>query len=395
MTPTPEQETGHMEHRVLGRTGFKVSVIGFGAWGIGGAMWSDADDERSLAALRAALESGCTFIDTALAYGEGRSERLVGRALAGWQGKVIVATKVPPLDRHWPAEAGVGLARVFPAAYVRRTAELCASNLGRPIDLLQLHVWRDEYLDEPGWPAVVDTVASLIKAGTIRSFGISVTEHVPDSGLEAVRRSDIITAVQVIYNVFDRQAEQRLFPLCQERNVGVIARVPLDEGGLTGTIGPDTTFPPGDWRNEYFAGDRKAELARRVDALKPLLLSEAPNLIDGALRFCLSHPAVTTVIPGMRTAEHARANCAIGDARPLSPALLKGLEAHAWPRDWYPHDPPVSRSALPSLVAALMLLFVWIVGTFVLPVGAGWIHLFLAAAVVLFIRWVVKGPIGK
>ena len=384
-----------MEYRLLGRTGFRVSVIGFGAWGIGGTMWRGVDDEASLAALRAALESGCTFIDTALAYGEGHSERLVGRALASWQGKVTVASKVPPLNRRWPAEAGVGLARVFPAEYVRRSAEQSAASLGRPVDLLQLHVWRDEYLDERGWPALVDTVASLIKAGTIRAFGISITEHVPDSGLEAVRRSDLITCVQVIYNVFDRQAEQRLFPLCRERNVGVIARVPLDEGGLTGTIGPDTRFPRGDWRNGYFAGDRKAELARRVEALKPLLLSEAPNLIEGALRFCLSHPAVTTVIPGMRTPEHARANCAVGSARALSPALLTKLEAHAWPRNWYPGPSRSELLALPSLLAALIPLLVWIVGTFVVPVGSGWIHLFLAVGVVLFIRWVVKGPFGE
>jgi len=384
-----------MEQRQLGRTGFKVSVIGFGAWGIGGSMWRGTGDEQALQALRAALESGCTFIDTALAYGDGHSERLVGRALASWQGKVVVASKVPPLNRLWPAATRVGLARVFPAGYVQRSAETSAANLGRPVDLLQLHVWRDEFLDEPAWPGLLDTVASLIKAGTIRSFGISVTEHDPDSSLEAVRRVDLITCVQVIYNVFDRQPEARLFPLCKERNVGVIARVPLDEGGLTGTIGPDTKFPRGDWREGYFKGDRKAELAKRVEALKPLLLEEAPNLVDGALRFCLSHPAVTTVIPGMRTPEHARANCAIGNAKPLSPALLKRLELHAWPRNWYPGPSRSERLELPTLLAALIPLVIWILGAFVVPVGAGWIHLFLALGVVLFIRWVVVGPVGK
>jgi aryl-alcohol dehydrogenase-like predicted oxidoreductase len=384
-----------MEQRLLGRTGFRVSVIGFGAWGIGGTMWLGAEDERSIAALRAALESGCTFIDTALAYGAGHSERLVARALASWQGKVTVATKVPPLNDRWPAAAGIGLARVFPAEYVRRSAELSAANLGRPVDLLQLHVWRDEWLDERGWPALVDTVASLIKAETIRALGISVNDHDPGSAIEAVRRVDLITCVQVIYNLFDRSPEQRLFPLCRERNVGVIARVPLDEGGLTGAIGPDTTFPRGDWRNEYFAGDRKAELARRVEALKPLLLSEAPNLIEGALRFCLSNPAVTTVIPGMRTPEHARANCAVGNARALSPALLARLEVHAWPRDWYPRPSRMERLALPTLAAAVVPLVVWVIGTFVVPVGAGWIHLFLAVGVILFVRWVVKGPLGE
>ena len=384
-----------MEQRVLGRTGFKVSVIGFGAWGIGGTMWRGGDDEQSLAALRAALESGCNFIDTAMAYGEGRSERLVGRALADWQGKVIVASKVPPLNRLWPAAAGIGLNRVFPAAYVRRCAQVSAANLGRPVDLLQLHVWRDQWLEEPGWAPLLDTVASLIKAGTIRSFGISVTEHDPDSALEAVRRCDLIGSVQVIYNLFDRLAEARLFPLCRERQVGVIARVPLDEGGLTGAIGPDTTFPRGDWRRGYFTAERRVELARRVEALRPVLLTEAPDLVQGALRFCLSHPAVTTVIPGMRTAEHARTNCAVGNARPLSVTLRQRLEAHAWPRNWYPGPSWAARLALPSLAAAVVMLAIWLSGTFIAPVGAGWIHLFLAAGVIAFIRWVVKGPLGE
>ena len=384
-----------MEQRTLGRTGFRVSVIGFGASGIGSDKWLGAEDGRSLAALRAALESGCTFFDTALAYGEGHSEQLVGRAVAQWKGKVTVATKVPPHNRRWPAARGTGLARVFPAEYLRRCAELSAHNLGRGVDLLQLHVWRDEWLDEPGWPALKDTVASLIKAGTIRAFGISVNDHEPDSALEAVRRADIVSSVQVIYNVFDQSAAQRLFPLCRENNVGVIARVPLDEGGLTGTIGPDTSFPPGDFRTGYFAGERKAELARHLEALRPVLLEAAGSLVEGALRFCISHPAVTTVIPGMRTPEHARENCALGDARALSPALLARLEAHAWQRDWYPQPARPGTFAIPTLLASLTALALWALGTFLAPVGAGWIHLFLALGVMLLIRWVVKGPLGE
>ncbi len=323
-----------MELRGLGRSGWQVSAIGFGAWGIGGGLWRGSDDAASAEALSAALEAGCTFIDTALAYGDGHSERLIGRILRGWAGEVRVASKVPPLDEAWPARGP--LAATFPAAHVRRSAAASADNLGRPVDLLQLHVWRDAWLAEQEWRDTERTVEQLIADGTIRAFGISINDHDPDSALEAVRRCDLLTAVQVIYNVFDPSPAERLFPACVARGVGVIARVPLDEGGLTGTIGPDTVFAADDFRSRYFTPDRRAELTRRVDALRPLLLREAGSLAEGALRFCLSHPAVSTVIPGMRSAGHARSNCALADGRPLSPGLLRDLAAHAWPRNWYP-----------------------------------------------------------
>jgi len=385
-----------MEQRVLGRTGFQVSAVGFGAWGIGGAMWQGSHDARSIAALHAALEAGCTFIDTALAYGDGHSERLIARALAGTSSPITIASKVPPLNREWPARRGIPLTQVFPADHVRRCAEQSAHNLGRAVDLLQLHVWRDEWLRERGWVEVEAAIAALIAAGTIRSFGLSINDHDPGSALEAVRRCELVASVQVIYNVFDRSPERRLFPLCRERNVGVIARVPFDEGSLAGAVKPDTVFPPGDFRAVYFAGDRKRAADSRVRALEPLLCEEAGSLAEGALRFCLSHDAVSTVIPGMRTAEHARANCAAGDGRRLSPALLTRLEAHAWPRNWYPAPGPApSALALPTLLAAVALLVLWALGTFIVPVGTGWIHLFLAAGVLLLIRWVVVRPGGE
>ena len=323
-----------MEHRTLGRTGFAVSVVGFGAWGIGGAQWQGGDDLHALEALRTALAHECDFIDTALSYGDGHSEKLVAKVLPG--SHVTVATKVPPRNRVWPARPGVPLAEVFPADYVTRCAETSMKNLKRRPDLLQLHVWHDAWLKDPDWPALARTVEKLLARGLIGAFGISVTEHEPETALEAVRTWDMVTAVQVIYNVFDQSPVKELFPLCQERNVGVIARVPLDEGGLTGTIRPGTTFPQGDFRAGYFTGPRIPELERRVEAVRPLLMEEAGSMVDGALRFCISHPAVTTVIPGMRTPAHAVANCAAGDGRHLSPGLLARLAEHAWLRNWYP-----------------------------------------------------------
>jgi aryl-alcohol dehydrogenase-like predicted oxidoreductase len=324
-----------MKVRQLGHTGYTVSEIGFGAWGIGGAMWRGSEDDAALAALAAAFDLGVTFVDTALAYGDGHSEKLVGQAVATRRETIIVASKIPPENRIWPAPAGIPLARVFSADYVRRSAEMSAQNLGRPVDLLQFHVWRDEWLREDEWKRVERTLGSLIAAGTVRHVGISNTEHERDSALEAVRHCDLIECLQVIYNIFDQGPDQHLFPACVERRVGVIARVPFDEGGLTGAIRPGVTFPPGDWRHRYFQGGRPAEVAARVDKLRPVLLREAATLAEGALRFCLSSEAVSTVIPGMRTPEHARANGAVSDGRRLSPTLLSELKGHAWPRNFY------------------------------------------------------------
>jgi aryl-alcohol dehydrogenase-like predicted oxidoreductase len=324
-----------MRFRQLGRTGIRVSEVGYGAWGIGGAMWQGGDDEVAQAALAAALDAGCTFIDTALAYGDGHSERLIAGVLAGRRETVAVASKVPPKNQVWPAKPGTPLSAAFPAAWVERCAERSAEYLGRPVDLLQLHVWRDDWLAEPEWRALERTLGRLIAAGVLRHVGISINDHAPGTALEAVRRVELVSVVQVIYNVFDRSPEAELFPLCIERNVGVIARVPFDEGGLTGTVVPGVTFPPKDWRRGYFSGDRPAQVAERVARLQPVLLREAATLPEGALRFCLSHPAVSTVIPGMRTPAHARANCGVSDGRSLSAGLLDELKAHAWDRNFY------------------------------------------------------------
>ena len=324
-----------MKTRHFGRTGYTVSEIGFGAWGIGGAMWQGGDDDAALAALAAAFDLGVNFVDTALAYGDGHSEKLVGRAAALRRETIVVASKIPPEDRVWPALPGTTLASVYSADYVRRCAETSAANLGRPVDILQFHVWRDEWLAESEWKKVERVLSSLIAAGTVRHVGISNTEHDPLSALEAVRHCDLIEVLQVIYNIFDQQPEDALLPACADRRVGVIVRVPLDEGGLTGRIKPGVQFPVGDWRHRYFGGDRPAQVAARVEAFRPALLAESATLAEGALRFCLSHDAVGTVIAGMRTAEHARENCAASDGRRLSPALLKELKKHKWVRNFY------------------------------------------------------------
>ncbi len=323
-----------MKYRRLGRTGLMVSEIGFGAWGIGQAQWIGADDAQSLNALRRAIEQGVNFIDTALAYGPGHSERLVGQVVREMKVPLYVATKVPPKNLTWPAARGVPVSEVFPAAHIKRSAEESLKNLGlERIDLLQLHVWRDEYLDDTdaGWP---EALRELQKSGKVRFVGISVNDHDPSSALRAVASGRFDTA-QIIYNIFDQSPEEMFFPAGQKHDVGVIARVPFDEGGLTGTITPDSTFPSGDFRAQYFEGDRKRQVWERTEALKELLDGEAETLPELALRFILSHEAVSTVIPGMRRLSSVEANVAVSDGRRLSPAMREKLKAHAWRRNFY------------------------------------------------------------
>ncbi|MFB3826230.1 MAG: aldo/keto reductase [Bryobacteraceae bacterium] len=321
-----------MRYRKLGRTNFEVSEIGYGAWGIGGKQWLGARDEESLAALRRAIELGLNFIDTALAYGEGHSEQLVGEVVRTTGTKVYVATKVPPRNQLWPARPGIPIDDVFPYDYIMRSTEQSLRNLGlETVDLQQLHVWNPEWIGRDDWRRAFE---DLKRSGKARAVGVSINDHDPDSALELIE-TGMVDAVQVIYNIFDQTPERRLFPLCVERNVGVLARVPLDEGGLTGNITERTAFPPGDFREHYFKGDRKRQVAARVDAIRADLGLAEGEMPGTALRFCLSHPAVSTVIPGMRSRSSVEANCALPELGPLRPDTLARLRKHAWTRNFY------------------------------------------------------------
>ena len=320
-----------MKTRRLGRTGLDVSEIGFGAWGLGATMWRGVPDDEALAAVRVAVAAGVTFIDTALAYGDGHSERLIARARTN----AVVATKIPPRNGAWPAAANSKIDDVFPAEHVRTATETSLRNLGVPaIAVQQFHVWQDAWLDQAGWAATRCEMEKLVAEGKVRHWGISINDHAPETALRALCDPLFATA-QVIYNIFDRSPERELFALAREKNIGIIVRVPFDEGTLTGAIRPETQFAAGDWRHRYFRGDRRAEAARRADALLPLLGDGAKTLPELALRFVLTRPEVSTVIPGMRRAEHARANAAVSDGRLLDSPLLFNLNAHAWTKNWY------------------------------------------------------------
>ena len=319
-----------MNYRKLGRTNFEVSEIGYGAWGIGGKQWLGGTDDESLLALRRAIELGINLIDTALAYGDGHSEKLVGRIVRETKHKIFVATKVPPKNRVWPAKPGVGIQQVFPYDYIVSSAEESLRNLGLDaIDLLQLHVWNPEWVDRDEWRNAFE---HLKRSAKVRAVGVSLSDHDPDSGLSIIR-TGLIDTVQVIYNIFDQLPENQLLPLCRDQNVGVLARVPLDEGGLSGHLDEHTKFPRGDFRDWYFRGDRKKQVVEHVNALRKDLGDD--NLPEVALRFCLSHPAVSTVIPGMRTRHHAESNAAASDLGALPPETLAALKHHAWDRNFY------------------------------------------------------------
>jgi aryl-alcohol dehydrogenase-like predicted oxidoreductase len=320
-----------MRYRTFGRTGWRLSEVGYGMWGMAG--WSGSDDSESHASLDRAIALGCNFFDTAWAYGDGRSERILAETLRRHAGKPLyVATKIPPKNRQWPAKKGSSLADVFPADYIREYTEKSLENIGvASLHLQQFHVWDDSWSPETGWQ---QAVRKLKDEGLVKAFGISVNRFEPTNVLRALD-TGLIDSVQVVYNVLDQNPEDALFPVCQEKKIAVIARVPFDEGSLTGTLTASSTWPDGDFRNRYFTPENLAATLPRIDALKRVV-PEGLTLPGLALRHILQHPAITTVIPGMRKARHVEENLSAANAPPLPAALMAELKRHRWNRtvDW-------------------------------------------------------------
>lgn len=316
-----------MNHRTFGRTGWQVSEIGYGMWGMAG--WTGSDDAESLAALNLAAEIGCNFFDTAHAYGDGHSERLLGQLVRQQPGKrLYTASKIPPKNRTWPSQRGMRLADVFPPDYIRQMTEKSLEALGLDaLDLQQFHVWEDDWAADERWQRAVD---DLKRQGMIRAVGVSTNRWEPWNALRTIA-TGLIDAVQVIYNIFDQAPEDELFPACRQHGIAVIARVPFDEGTLTGTLTRESKWPPGDWRNTYFVSENLVPSVERADRLKPLLPPEM-SMPEMALRWILANDAVSTIIPGMRRPAHVRANLAAGDGRLLPPSLMAELKAHRWDR---------------------------------------------------------------
>jgi len=316
-----------MRYRKFGRTGIKASEIAPGLWGMGG--WSGSEDKQSLEALQLSVDVGCNVFDTAWAYGGGKSDGLLGQTIANNNGKrLFAASKIPPKNERWPALPEYKYRDVFPPDHVFKYADLIRKQLGTDsIDLLQFHVWTDNWTDEADFR---DTVEKLTRDGIIRHFGLSLNRWEPENGIKAIR-TGIVDSVQVIYSIFDQSPEDELFPACQELNIGVIARVALDEGSLGGKMTRETKFPPTDWRSSYFNPENLANTMDRVDRLKQIL-PPGMSLPEMALRFVLSHTAVSTTVVGMRKMQHVRENTALSDQGILPADLLRELKRHRWDR---------------------------------------------------------------
>lgn len=321
-----------MKYRQFGRTGWMVSEIGYGMWGMGG--WTGSEDAESKQALQRAVDLGCTFFDTAWAYGNGRSEALLGEVVrANPRKKLYTASKIPPKNFQWPSRRESRLDDCFPPDHIEEYIHSSLKNSGlESFDLMQFHVWEDSWLLDDRWAKKVD---ELRRDGLIKAVGISINRWEPWNGVGAVR-SGLIDAVQVIYNIFDQNPEDELLPACVEKGVAVIARVPFDEGTLTGNLTKESRWPEGDWRNTYFVPENLIPSVERADALKPLV-PEGMTMAEMALRFILSNPAVSTVIPGMRKIAHVESNIASSDGGGLPAELLEKLRAYRWdrtPSEW-------------------------------------------------------------
>jgi aryl-alcohol dehydrogenase-like predicted oxidoreductase len=309
----------------------EVSEIAHGLWGMSG--WSGSEEKQSLEALQLAVDSGCNLFDTAWAYGNGNSDRLLGEILSRNRGKrLYAASKIPPMNNQWPASPKEKYSNVFPAAHVLKYTHLILEKLGtESIDVLQFHVWDDRWTEESEFR---ETVEKLKQDGLIRYFGLSLNRWQPENGIQALH-TGLVDAVQVIYNIFDQAPEDKLFPVCKKLNIGVIARVPLDEGSLGGKMTADTKFPANDWRAKYFGPENLSKTLERVEKLRPVVPASM-NMPEMALRFILSNPAVSTTIVGMRDPEHVRRNIAVSEAGALGTALLQTLKAHRWDRSVQP-----------------------------------------------------------
>ena len=320
-----------MEYRKLGRTNIDVSVISFGAWALGGDAWGKQNDEDSRRSLKKAVDLGCNFIDTAAVYGMGHSEEIVGEFVKETKKEIHIATKVPPKNYKWPARKGTPIKETFPQEWIMSQTEKSLKRLKKEcIDLQQLHVWTEEWIDCDEW---LNALTKLKKEGKIRFFGVSINAFEPESGVELCKKG-LVDSIQVVYNIFEQKPEDSLFVEAIKNNIGIIARVPLDESALTGKITKETKFGREDFRAHYFKGERLFETVERVDKLKEVSTKFNIPLVELALRFSFTHKAVSTSIPGIRNERQADMNVGCGSKGILPGEIIEELKKHRWERDW-------------------------------------------------------------
>ena len=316
-----------MEYKILGKTGLKVSAIGFGAWAIGGNMWGPQDDNDSIAAINKALDLGVNFIDTALAYGNGHSEEIIGRVLKERKTKredIYIATKIPPTS--WPPPPYSQAKDAFPKAKLISSVEQSLRNLDTDyVDLIQLHSWRENWTNDTDW---YETLTELKEKGKVRFIGISVHDNMEDEALGLIETGRTDT-IQVVYNALSQTPQKNLFPLAIKHNIGIIARVPLAYGALTGKFTKETTFASSDFRKNKYTGEGLDNILKKVQEFKSIIDSEEKlKLLSAALNFALDHEAVSVTIPGMRNIKQAEENCSIFEKdRLISEETIKKLYA--------------------------------------------------------------------
>lgn len=321
-----------MEYRTFAKSDEKISRLGFGGWGIGGTMWIGAEDKESKKVLHKAIESGINFFDSASVYGNGRSEQLISQVEKEAGKNLFITSKIPPKNYQWPAQDGTPLKAAFPKEYIIGMTERSLRRMNRDyVNLQQFHVWSDEWAEEDEWK---EAIQKLKDDGKVKYFGISINDHQPENGIKA-GKSGLIDSFQVIFNIFDQSPTDELFSFCKENDISIIARVPFDEGSLTGNITPDTIFPEKDWRNNYFRGDRKQQVWDRSQKIASDVKGETDSLAEAALRYTISFDEMTTVIPGMRKEKNLISNVASVEKGGLSEDLLDRLKSHRWIRNFY------------------------------------------------------------
>ncbi len=316
-----------MEYRRFGRTNWQVSEVGYGMWGMAG--WTASDDEQSAKSLDLAVENGVNFFDTAWGYGEGHSEVLLGELVRRHPSKKLyTASKIPPKNFQWPANSNYAFEDSYPVEHIKEYTHKTLNNLGlEQLDLMQFHTWDDVWSAREEWQRAIE---DLKTSGKIAAMGISMNRWEPENGIKALK-TGLLDAVQVIYNIFDQAPVDELFPLCEKMDIATIARVPFDEGTLTGNITKETTFPEGDWRGTYFVPENLNSSVEHADALRPLL-PEGMTMAEMALRFILMNDQVSTTIPGMRKQRNVLANTATSDGKGLLKELYDELKKHRWDR---------------------------------------------------------------
>lgn len=337
-----------MQYRPLGKTELEVSEVGMGTWQLAGTPWgwTEPDEDESIRALHRFVELGGNFIDTAYVYGradestspEGKhtSEELIGKFLKETKEEIIIATKIPPKNRKWPAWRGVGISEVFPDDYIEEMVDASLKALDiETIDLMQFHVWQDDFVREDGWK---NKIQKITQKGKVKFWGLSINDYQPSNCLETLD-TGLISSIQFIFNIFHQKPVEKLLPYASKNNIGLIARVPLDEGGLTGKLTTETKFTD-ELHSAYFNQDNLDQLVLRIDELKKLLGKEATTMAELALRFILSHDEISTVIPGTRKVKNAEENVSVSDGRKLSQKLIQELKKHIWERNFYPDVDP-------------------------------------------------------